>query len=98
MSQPTARQLEHLAQAAAQAVYGAGAVERVVVEEREDSTGAPAYYFSFVVKDPLRGPDPGHRRADLRLRLRDALLARGDEHYPFIEVLDPAGWARRAGA
>ena len=98
MTLATTPQLEHLAQAAAQAVYGDAAVERVAVEEREDSSGAPAYYFSFVVKDPLGGPAPGHRRSDLRLRLRDALLAQGDEHYPFIEVLDPAGWARRAGA
>lgn len=92
MTQPTLPELERLAEAAAQAIYGADAVDRVAVEEREDQAGDPAYYFTFALKDPLGGPNPGGRLTELGLRLLDALRARGDPHFPYTRLVELARW------
>ena len=91
MTQPTLPELERLAQATAHAVYGADAVNRVAVEEREDQAGEPAYYFTFAFKDPPATARAG-RRADLGLRLLDALRARGDTHFPYTRFVEPDRW------
>ena len=91
-------ELAGIACEAATHVAGLGTVDRVTVVAGQDSTDRPAYFFSFLIdqgRDPRRG---GLARIRLVQRLRDALLARDDGHYPIVEILNRADWERREGA
>lgn len=88
--------LEEIGREAARGV-GAGKVERVEVVTGPDSSDRPAYFFSFLIE-----PDRDRQRAALiRTRLaqkiRDELVTRGDDRYPFIRVLGREDWGKRQG-
>ena len=73
---------------------GLGVVDRVIVSERLDSLDRPAYYFDFRVYREPGHPPAGLARTRLSQRLRDALMARGDDHYPYTYFFTHDDWAR----
>jgi hypothetical protein len=91
-------ELEELGQAAAEDVAGPGAVERVEVTRGEDASERPVYYFSFLIDQDRARQRAGLVRTRLIQKLRDDLVARGDGHYPVIQILNKADWAARANA
>ena len=98
MIQITETELVEIGRTAAGRVAGLGTVDRVTVMTGQDSTDRPAYFFSFLIdkdRDPRR---VGLARIRLVQELRDALIARDDEHYPIVEVLNRADWEKREGA
>ena len=94
-----APEIEELARRAATEVAGAAGVEGVEVEEDDDYEGGGAIYrFTFLInKDEAKLPI-GMLRLRLLGKLRDDLLARDDQHYPRIKLLDRADWERTRGA
>jgi hypothetical protein len=54
---------------------------------------------ALIVQIAVKRPDDQKEWIKLRLRLsqaiRDALLERGDERYPLLEVFEPEEWAGR---
>ena len=98
MNELAETELTEIARTAASQVPGLGAVERVKVVEKLDSSDQPAYYFSFMIG---QGYDPGNGgmvRIRLGQNLRDALLDRNDDHYPYVTLLTRADWEKREGA
>jgi hypothetical protein len=98
MSGDVGSDLEELGRAAAGTVAGDDAVEQVEVEVGEDSSDRPVYYFSFLINR-----DRGQKRPDLlytRLvqKVRDDLVARGDDHLPLIRIFSREDWSKRANA
>ena len=82
----------------AQHLGGEGVVEQVEVRPGEDSTDQPVYFFTFLIdQERVRG-HPGLFHIRLSQSLKDELAARGDEHYPILELLDRTDWNRRARA
>jgi hypothetical protein len=98
MSQGTVAELEKLGRDAARQVAGEGAVAQVEVVLGEDSSERPVYYFSFLIDQDRARQRAGLVRTRLVQKLRDELIARGDERYPVIQMLSRTDWDRRAGA
>jgi len=98
MSGITGLELEKLGRAAAEHVAGDGAVERVEVTRGEDASERPVYYFSFLIDQGRARQRAGLVRTRLVQKLRDDLVARGDGHYPVIQILSKDDWANRADA
>jgi len=95
MNETATATLEDLGRDAALLVAGEGAVDRVEVVAGENFFYEPVYVFSFLL-------DPEHARQQLGLvrtrlaqKLRDELLALGDEHRPVIRLLSQADWDKR---
>ncbi len=91
-------ELAEIGRAAAAHVAGLGTVDRVRVVTGQDSTDHPVYFFSFLIdqdRDPQR---VGLTRVRLVQKLRDALIARDDGHYPIVEILNRADWEQRESA
>lgn len=83
---------------AAQHVAGADTVERVEVVAGYDSAERPAYFFSFLIDDGGDRQRTGLIHIRLGQKLRDELIARGDEHYPIVRILSRDDWEKRTGA
>jgi hypothetical protein len=98
MSGDVGSDLEELGRAAAETVAGAGAVEQVEVEDGADSSDRPVYYFSFLIDWDRSQKRPGLLYSRLVQRLRDDLVARGDDHLPLIRIFDRKDWYKRANA
>lgn len=98
MSEAAAIDLPGLGREAAERVPGLGKVEKVLAEFGVDSAYEPAAYFTFLLEEGRDREQVGLTRARLIQRLRDTLLARGYEHYPYIRILDRADWQSRYGA
>ena len=90
--------LEQLGRVAAQQVAGADAVENVEVSSGEDWSGRPIYQFAFLIDQARARQRAGVIRIRLIQALLDALIARGDEHLPSVQILSRADWDRRNGA
>jgi hypothetical protein len=58
------------------------------VEDRPDSDGDPAIFIVANFKDPSRLP-PSRVTTDAMVALRDALLAAGDERFPYLNYVYP---------
>ena len=97
MNQMSTVDLPLLGREVAQRVAGVGEVEEVWVSLGQDSTDQPAVYFSFLIDQGQDRQQAGLIRTRLLRGLRDELLARGYEHYPFVQILDRADWERRFG-
>lgn len=98
MSELAETELTEIARTAASQVPGLGAVERVKVVEKLDSSDEPAYYFSFVFDQGHEPEDRGLALIHLGQKLRDALIDRQDSHYPYVRRLTRADWEKREGA
>lgn len=95
MSETAALDLPGLGREAAAQVPGLGKVEKVLAEFGVDSADEPAAHFSFLIDEGQDLGQVGIAYTRLIQRLRDELLARGYEHYPFVQVLSRADWERR---
>ncbi len=82
----------------ARSVVGADAVEQVEVTEGEDSSDRPVYFYSFLIDKERNQQALGLVLIRLTQALRDALAARGDEHYPIIRLFDEVDWDKRVRA
>jgi hypothetical protein len=92
-------EVEQIGRDAAEEVAGAGAVLRVQVEPGLGSIDEPAYFFSFVIDRDLALPHPpGMLYLEIERKIRDTLIGRGDETYPFLKIITPAEWNHRAHA
>jgi len=98
MTQNATLDLEKLARDAAEQVAGADAVEQVEVVAGDDYTDRPVYRFTFLINHDLLQERIGMVGTRLHQRLRDELIAMGDEHYPVVQILDRKDWDRRDGA
>ncbi len=98
MSEIADMDLVEIGRKAAQLVAGLGTVERVKVTTRQDSTDRPAYFFSFLIDRDRDRQQAGVARIRLAQRLRDELLARDDDRYPYVEVLNREEWESRERA
>jgi hypothetical protein len=77
---------------AALRLLGRDRVQQVTVAAYPDTTDDPAYHFMIIAR---QDPDPRNAsriRGELRMAIRDALLNRGDESYPYIRILSPEDW------
>jgi hypothetical protein len=90
MDQMVASDLEALGLDVARQIAGADAVEQVSVTTDQDSDDRPVYRFSFLIDPDRSQARMGLVRIRLRQTLRDALVARGDEHSPVIQFLERA--------
>lgn len=90
--------LSDLGRSAASSVYGPERVKNIKVVTGEDFTGRPAHFFSFLIEQDRSRSDIGMQRIRLSQALRDELMARDDDHYPFVRVFDRADWDRVEGA
>jgi hypothetical protein len=82
---------------AAREVVGEGRAREIEVAVDLDSTNEPACFFSFLIEqdgDPMRA---ALQRTRLGQRIRDKLIDRGDERYPYIRVLGHKDWGKRLG-
>lgn len=95
MSKIADMDLVELGRKAAELVPGLGTVERVKVTHRLDSTDRPAYYFSFLIERKGDREQAVQARIRLGQKLRDELLARDDDHYPYIKILNREDWEKR---
>jgi hypothetical protein len=99
MTELSDAEVEQIGRDAAEDVAGAGAVLRVQVTPGLGSIDEPAYFFSFVIDPGLARPHPpGMLHLEIDGKIRDALIARGDETYPFLTIITPAEWNHRAHA
>jgi hypothetical protein len=97
MGRDVALDLEELGRVAAESV-AAGGVEQVEVESGEDSYDRPAYFFSFLIDQGLTRMRPGLLYTRLVQKLRDDLVARGDDHFAVIRIFNREDWGRRSDA
>lgn len=79
---------------AAQDLVGAERVEQVDVVAGADSSDEPAYFFSFLMHEGEDRQRAALIRTRLAQRIRDELIRRGDEVYPFVRVLRHEDWER----
>ncbi len=98
MGETAETELLAIGREAARQVVGEDAGEHVEVRDGLDSTDQLAYYFTFLVDRDRERQRAGLVRTRLVQKLRDALMARGDDHYPVVQILDRADWEKRAGA
>lgn len=92
-------EVEQIGRDAAEEVAGARAVLHVQVEPGLGSIGEAAYFFSFVIDRDIALPHPpGMLYLEIEDKIRDALIGRGDETYPFLKIITPAEWNNRAHA
>lgn len=97
MIQDATAALEQLGRDAAQNIAGEDAVQEVEVVPGYDFE-RPVYYFSFLIDQDRARLRAGLLLTRLIQKLRDELIARNDEHFPFIRILDRADWGKRTGA
>ncbi len=79
---------------AALRLIGHDRVQQVTVAAYPDTTDNPAYHFMIIAR---QDPDPMKAsliRRDLGMTIRDALLNRGDESYPYLRILSPEDWEK----
>ncbi len=98
MDETNARELEAMGRDAAEAVAGAGSIANVKVARGEDSFDRPIYYFTYLIEQDRVRQRLGLVRTRIVQKLRDALIARQDPHYPMIRMLNRADWDKGAGA
>ena len=78
--------LKNIGLKAAQSVLGPGKIEAIEVVSGNDSSDEPAHFFSFLVGE-ARDPQRAFRVwSSLAQKIRDTLIERGDEAYPYIRI------------
>ena len=98
MSEHLEADLARIGWQVAEDVEGAGAVGPVEAAEGEDWTHQPAFFFVFQIDDAQENRQSASLSSRISLRLRDALLARGDSRMPFVRVLSRSDWDKRGRA
>jgi hypothetical protein len=98
MAQLADSELTELGRDVARQLVGADTVKAVEVKTGFDSSDEPAYHFWFRWDQDPDWQLMGLMRMRLGQKLRDELMARGDEGYPYIHILTPQDWEKRAGA
>jgi hypothetical protein len=68
------------------------------VEAGGDFDNRPVYIFSFVIDQERAWDRAGRVRIGPGMKLRDALIEFGDEHYPVIRILSRDEWDKRSRA
>ena len=71
----------------------AGAAEVIEVDAGPDAMGDPAYYLSYRLD--RKHDDEVELFLRIAHRVRDMLVARGDDTYPLIELVGPSSKASR---
>lgn len=89
--------LEQLGLQSARLVAGEDAVEEVEVVEGYEFD-RPVYHFDVLIDADRSILRLGLVHARLMQKLRDGLIARDDEHFPVIRLLDCTDWDKRTGA
>jgi hypothetical protein len=90
--------LKEIGLEAAQSILGPGKVEAVEVVSGHDSSDEPAHFFSFLIEED-RDPKQAIRVwSSLAQKIRDTLIERGDEAYPYIHILSRRDWEGRERA
>ncbi|KQP41430.1 hypothetical protein ASF49_16780 [Methylobacterium sp. Leaf104] len=89
MAQLPLDRVEQIGLSAARSVAGPR-VRAIKVRVAVDSTDEPAYYLSFL-------SEPGQAQEaelllDIAHKVRDGLIASGDESYPYIRLVTPDEW------
>ena len=95
MSHLPQTELKQIGRDAAQRVFGPGKVKDVEVIDIDASDNQPAYLFSILYEGARDAQQMALLRIRLDQKLRDELLARGDDGYPLISVLSPQDWDKR---
>lgn len=95
MSEHIEADLARIGWQVAEDVAGAGTVGQVEAAEGEDWTHQPAFFFVFQIDDARENQQSASLSSRISLRLRDALLARGDSRMPFVRVLSRLDWDKR---
>ena len=90
--------LEKLGLDAARQVAGESAIEDVSVEPGTDAVGQPAYTFSFLIDEQRMRVRLGLFLIKVFQELCDKLEARGDNHFPQIQLMSKTDWDKRARA
>ena len=72
--------------------------ERIRVRVGEDSSGEPSIFFLIVMDQDKAAVGSGLLRIRIGQRLRDMLLERHDERYPFVQFLSRSDWDRASVA
>ena len=98
MEEPRRSELLQLGREAVAQAPGAAAVEQIEVEAGPDSSNEPAYRFTFLVNRISDEVKPIELYLNVIQYIRNELLSRNDEHYPYIRMLNQNDWLRRAGA
>jgi hypothetical protein len=93
MSKFTPRELQDIGLQAARRFVGDG-VEAIDVREGVGSIDEPAYFITYRVRDDDTWRAFSRLEDPIFMAIRDALLEREDEGYPFIRVLEPEDWRR----
>jgi hypothetical protein len=93
MSPFSARELQDIALREARRVLGDD-VEAIDVREGVGSFDEPAYFITYRFRDNATRFAAFDRETTLFLAIRDALLERGDERFPFMRMLGPEDWRR----
>jgi hypothetical protein len=73
-------------------------IEEVEAEAGQDSSDRPAYFISFRIDPDQDRATAALLRTRLAQKIRDELIAQGDEGYPIIRMLNDEEWVRRARA
>ena len=79
----------------AEAVAGAEAVKAKVGLDYEGET---VYRFTFLIEPKPDGLEGALLRGRVSMAVRDALMERNDDHYPFVRLISRAEWDARKGA
>ena len=91
-------ELATLGREAAAQVPGLGTVDRVKVRYGLDSTDQLAYFFTFLIERDRDRDRAGLTGIRLGQHIRDELIARDDEHYPYVRIVNQADWETLEGA
>ena len=82
----------------AEAVAGAEAVKAVEAKVGLDYEGDTVYRFAFLIEPKPDGLEGALLRGRVSMAVRDALMERNDDHYPFVRLISRADWDARKGA
>ena len=90
-------QIEELVGERARQVDRTFALGPIHVFEDPHATGEGAVIVQISARRPADRKNWTRLRSRLSLAIRDALVERGDNRYPLIEVFEPEEWASRNG-
>ena len=87
MSHVTDTELKELGRSAAQLSRGRIETHFVEVKSGEDASGDPAYFFQYEVPQPSDSQTVADVSAKIARLLRDTLIQRGDENFPYVRLM-----------
>jgi hypothetical protein len=98
MSDSATKDLEKIGLEAARELGGEGAVQNVEVAPGLDSLDRPVYWFTYLLDEARLRLGLGRFYVRLIQALQEALIARGDEHFPMIRLLNSTDWEKHRNA